>query len=372
MHPAVILSAYYKHKPGGFTKRLYRAYQGLAAAGYQVIYIATEKLPVEGDNIRPVLLPMRSTTSSPFYWPEFYLRAVREMRRLTKEEQAHCHFMFSFFYASISILAGWGLGVRTLTFVRGDDVFDSRRKRFAWLRKMVHKSLESFGMHYSAKVMTTSETMKNIMNKRSGGHRKTFSVPNDIVTDDLEVAVPDIRAETVRIVTVSMLNPRKNLMFMLEVLSKLRTDNWEYLLVGNDSTGGNYLRELQDFAEQAGIAGRVKFLGWRDDVANILQTCHLFVLPSLHEGSPNALLEAMGYGMPCLASNIPEIREILPDPELLFSPQRHSELVERLDKFLRLPGYARVVGEKTSRCKSRYTFDWEQRIVELVHSEVSD
>ncbi|MBU0655790.1 MAG: glycosyltransferase family 4 protein [Gammaproteobacteria bacterium] len=366
MRPVTILSAYYKHKPGGFTKRLYRAYQGLDAAGYRVIYVAAEKLPVEGNNIQPVLLPMHTKPSSPLYWPEFYLRAVREIRRITREEQVRHHFMFSFFYASVSILAGWGLGVRTLTFVRGDDVYDSRQKRFAWLRGLIHGMLEKLGMRYSARILTTSEAMKNIMNQRSGGQAKTTNLPNDIVTQELDIPVPELRSETVRIATVSVLNRRKNLMFMLEALSKLRTTNWEYLLIGGDTTGEDYLGELQQFAQQAGIAERVKFLGWQDDVASILQTCHLFVLPTLHEGSPNALLEAMGYGMPCLASNIPEIREILPDQELLFSPQQPAELVERLDKFLRLPGYARVIREKTRHCKSRYTFDWEQRLVALI------
>lgn len=363
-----ILSAYYKHKPGGFTKRLYRAYQGLDAAGYRVIYVATEKLPVEGEHIQPVLLPMRSKSGSVAYWPEFYLRAVWEMRRLTRQEQAQTHFMFSFFYASISILAGWGLGARTLTFVRADDVFDSRQKRFVWLRTMLHQSLEKLGMRYSSRIMMTSESMKNIITRRSGGAQKTVSLPNDIMTQPLPIALPDIRHGTVRIATVSVLNQRKNLMFMLEALSQLKQDNWEYLLIGGDTSGAQYQQELRAFAEQAGIANRVTFLGWRDDVAAVLQSCHLFVLPTLHEGSPNALLEAMGYGMPCMASNIPEIREILSDPELLFSPDRPEELLDKLGKFLSLPGYARVLQDKTARCKARYTFDWENRVVEMVNA----
>ncbi|HRJ52415.1 MAG TPA: glycosyltransferase [Candidatus Thiothrix moscowensis] len=371
MSPVTVLSAYYKHKPGGFTKRLYRAFQALDAAGYRVIYVAAEKLPVEGDNIQPAIVPMRSRPGSVFYWPEFYWRALWAMRKLTKTERASRHFMFSFFYASISFLAGWGLGVRTLTFVRGDDAFDAQQKRFAWLRGAVHRVLEWLGVRYSGQVITTSRSMQFLINQRSGGEGKTVSLPNDIVTQPLDIVVPNIRQQTVRIATVSVLNPRKNLLFMLQVLSRLRTRNWEYLLIGGDTSGADYLAELQQFAQQAGIADNVHFLGWQDDVADILQTCHLFVLPTLHEGSPNALLEAMGYGMPCLASNIPEIREILPDPELLFSPQQPGELVVKLERFLSLPGYARVIKEKTGRCTSGYRFDWEQKVVELVANQAT-
>ena len=367
MSATTILSAYYQHKQGGFTTRLYRAYRALDAAGYRVIYVATEKLPVEGEHIQPVILPMRSKPSSLWYWPEFYLRAMRELRRLTREHQVQQHVMFSFFYATLSILASWGLGVKTLTFVRGDDIFDAAKKRFARPRIWAHSLLEKLGMRYSHQVITTSDTMKASINQRSGGQEKPASLPNNIVPQPLDIHLPNIRADTVRIATVSVLNPRKNLMLVLRALSQLPPDQrWEYLLIGSDNSGKHYLEELQAFTAEAGLSDRVHFLGWRGDVATLLQSCHLLVLPTLHEGSPNALLEAMGYGLPCLASHIPEIREILPDRELLFDPHHPAELTHKLERFLQLPGYAGVIKVKTAQCKARYTFDWDQRMVALV------
>lgn len=366
MSATTILSAYYRHKQGGFTTRLYRAYRALDAAGYQVIYIATEKLPVEGERIQPVILPMRSRPTSLWYWPEFYYRALRELRRLTREHQVRQHVMFSFFYASLSILASWGLGVRTLTFVRGDDIFDASKKRFARPRIWVHSLLEKLGMRYSHQVITTSDTMKAIINQRSGGQAKTQSLPNNITTQALAIHLPNIRQDTVRIATVSVLNPRKNQLLALQALQQLPVDRWEYLLIGSDNSGLGYQAELEAYVADNGLTDRVKFLGWRDDIPAILQHCHLLLLPTLHEGSPNALLEAMGYGLPCLASDIPEIREILPDQELLFYPYHPAELARKLARFLQLPGYAGVIHAKTAQCKARYTFDWDQRLVALV------
>ena len=89
-------------------------------------------------------------------------------------------------------------------------------------------------------------------------------------------------------------------------------------------------------------------------------------MPTLHEGSPNALLEAMGYGLPCLASRIPEIHEVLPDDELLFDPHDPAELARKLQRFLQLPGYAGVLQAKTAQCTARYRFDWDQRLVAIV------
>lgn len=366
MTTTTILSAYYRHKQGGFTTRLYRAWRALDAAGYDVVYVATEKLPVDGPHIQPVILPMRSKPSSLLYWPEFYLRAARELRRLTHQCQTRQHLMFSFFYASLSILAGWGLGVRTLTFVRGDDVFDAGKKRFAAPRRWVHRLLEWVGVRYSHQILTTSDAMKAVINQRAGGHDKTVTLPNNIPTQPLAISLPNIRQGVVRIATVSVLNKRKNLQLMLAALSRMPVQNWEYWLIGGDPGDGSCLEELWALAASAGLLERVKFLGWRDDVPELLQHCHLMVLPTLHEGSPNALLEAMGYGLPCLASNIPEIREILPDPELRFDPHNPAELANKLEQFLCLPGYAGVIQAKTAQCKQRYTFDWDNRMVELV------
>lgn len=366
MRTPTILSAYYRHKPGGLTTRLYRAWQALDAAGYEVVYVSTEKLPVSGQKITPVILPLWSKPTSPLYWLEFYLRAALEIRRLTHQYQIHQHLMFSFFYASLSILACWGLQVRTLTFVRGDDVYDAGKKRFASVRGLVHRLLEKIGVRYSYQILTTSETMKAVISQRAGGAAKMLSLPNDIATRPLAVQLPNIREDTVRIATVSVLNKRKNIRLVLQALSQLPNQNWEYWLIGSDPGDGSYLAELQAFTTHAGLAERVKFLGWRNDVPALLQHCHLMVLPTLHEGSPNALLEAMGYGLPCLASNIPEIREILPEPVLLFDPYQPKELASQLHRFLSQPGFAGVLRAKTLQCKDRYTFDWNQRMVEVV------
>lgn len=363
-----VLSIYYRHKPGGFTKRLYRAYQAIAASGHQLVYIAAEPLPVQGENIRPVILRMRSRNGSLFFWPEFYARAILKMRELNRQHQVQTHFIFSFFYASIAIFSTIGRPARILAFIRGDDVFDAQFKRFAWLRTQAHRWLEWLGVRYTTRVIATNDAMRQAIAARAGAVANIDSLPNDITTSPLPVSLPKA-GETVRLVTVSVLNERKNVKRVLEALAQLTHLDWEYYIVGPDNSGVNHGEYLQQFAEQAGIAGRVHFLGWREDTATILQHCHLFVFPTLTEGSPNALLEAMGYGLPCLASNIPEIVEILRDPELTFDPHDMTALGNKLERFMQSPAYAEKLLAKTAVHQQRYRFDWDQRIVALINSD---
>ncbi len=366
MKKSVILSIYYKHKQGGFTKRLYRAYQAIAASGQDLYYVATAELPVKDERIHPVIIEMRSKEGTPIYWVEFYFRAVIEMRRLTKKHEASTHFVFSFFYATISILSSLGLSVRTITLIRGDDAFDATFKRFAGLRRLAHRTLEYIGVRGSEAVVATSQSMQQAISLRTGSD-KISTLPNDITTSPLSINGHQSK-EPVRIATVSVLNERKNIKLAIEALAELKHLEWEYLIIGPDTSNKNYGDELKQLTENYGISDRVKFLGWQDDASIFLKHCHLFLFPTLMEGSPNALMEAMGYGLPCLASRIPEVTEVLRDETLHFDPTSKQELVEKLTKFMTDTVYAQKVQSKTAADRKRYVFDWDSKIVQLINN----
>ena len=60
-----------------------------------------------------------------------------------------------------------------------------------------------------------------------------------------------------------------------------------------------------------GFADRVHFAGWRADIPQILAASRLLVLPSLWEGMPNVVLEAMAAGLPVVATDVEGVRELL-------------------------------------------------------------
>ena len=73
-----------------------------------------------------------------------------------------------------------------------------------------------------------------------------------------------------------------------------------YLWLAGD---GPLKDELQKLAEKLGIKPRVRFLGWRDDTAALLQTADLFVCPSRHEPLGNVVIEAWAHGLPVVAAD---------------------------------------------------------------------
>jgi glycosyltransferase involved in cell wall biosynthesis len=80
------------------------------------------------------------------------------------------------------------------------------------------------------------------------------------------------------------------------------------------------------------ITDRVEFTGHRNDVAQLLRSLDVFVLPSLSEGMSNTLLEAMGVGLPVLASDVGGNREIIQDGRsgLLFRSEDERGATDQL------------------------------------------
>ncbi len=87
--------------------------------------------------------------------------------------------------------------------------------------------------------------------------------------------------------------------------------------------------ELHALARELGVHERVSFLDERRDVPELLRAASVFVLPSVAEGLPNALLEALATGVPCVVTNIPGTDEVVThDREALMVPVDDAPALE--------------------------------------------
>jgi len=117
----------------------------------------------------------------------------------------------------------------------------------------------------------------------------------------------DIPAGALLVGTVGNLAPHKGHAVLLEALAALDRPDARLLVAGDGPLRG----ELARRAGELGLAGRVHWLGHRDDPGRLLRALDLFIFPSLSgEGSPAALKEALALGVPVLASDLPAHREI--------------------------------------------------------------
>jgi glycosyltransferase involved in cell wall biosynthesis len=111
---------------------------------------------------------------------------------------------------------------------------------------------------------------------------------------------------------------------------------------------GELARPLAERARALGLGNRVHLLGLRDDVAGVLAAADLFVMPSLSEGLPLALLEAMFAGRAIVATGVGEVRSTLDDGQagVIVPPANAAALADAIDGLLGDPGRADALARR--------------------------
>lgn len=131
-----------------------------------------------------------------------------------------------------------------------------------------------------------------------------------------------------------------------------------------DIVGDGPLRpELERMTAQLGLSDSVTFHGWmqREDLPAAFAAADIFVLPSLDEGMPNVLLEAMASGLPAVATSAGGSAELVISDAtgLLVPPGNHRALAEALQVLTRDPDLGRRMGRK-ARARAEQIFSWRR------------
>ncbi len=133
------------------------------------------------------------------------------------------------------------------------------------------------------------------------GEKKIWIIPNAINPDF--VRKPYTGESKSRIVAVGRLSEQKNYSMMLKAFSVFHTDHLEYTLdiygIGPDE------EKLRNLAFELEIDRYVNFFGFTKNIADAIQDAKMYVLTSNYEGMPNALMEAMALGLPCISTDCP-------------------------------------------------------------------
>jgi glycosyltransferase involved in cell wall biosynthesis len=137
---------------------------------------------------------------------------------------------------------------------------------------------------------------------------------------------------------VGTLQPRKNLVRLIEAWNKIRNSNFEirnWVLVIAGKRGWLY-EEIFATVQRLGLEGQVLFPGYvpEEDLPALLSGATAFVLPSLYEGFGLPVLEAMACGTPVIAANVASLPEVVGDAGLLVDPLDTDALAAAMQRLL--------------------------------------
>jgi glycosyltransferase involved in cell wall biosynthesis len=224
--------------------------------------------------------------------------------------------------------------------------------------KKIHRRLiNRFLARFTDKIVAVSEIVKKDILKYDGLREDKVMVINNGIDTDRLLSMDGniirtefyISSDVPVIGTIGRLTFQKGQKYLIEAVSKIKEKFPKImLLVVGD---GPMKEELQNYAKTLGLNEHVIFTGSRRDVPALLAAMDIFVLPSLWEGLPNALLEAMASGKSIIATDILPVREVInSEKEGILFPSRNSSAIASSIEFLLVnKTFAVIIGNNAQK-----------------------
>lgn len=266
----------------------------------------------------------------------FSLKAIIKLVSIIKKEKIdiiHTHLFGANLYGRIAgKITGAPYIITTLHNPDYEPYF-TFHNRFSFERRRL---LDKFtGKFFNDSFIAVSDAVKKSAEKYLG-FKNIKVIYNSIDPDKFKPLTKEekiiarekfgILGESVVLGSVARLDFQKGHIFLFRALNdrRLRSLNIKLLLAGD----GPLESLLKEEAERLKLRDRIIFLGKRKDVREMVGCCDIFILPSVYEGFGVSLLEAMALKIPCLASDVGGIKEIIANGKngILVKPCSDSEL----------------------------------------------
>jgi glycosyltransferase involved in cell wall biosynthesis len=211
---------------------------------------------------------------------------------------------------------------------------DYDRQKWGKLARWSLRSGEWLGMRLAQARIVISKTIQTLVKEKH--NVSAVLIPNGVILPNLsaEHAVLNELSLTPQryVLLVSRLVPEKRHLDLLEAFQAVSLPGWKLVFVGASDHPDAY---VQGLLERAAGFPNVVIAGFRRgaELAALYSHAGLFVLPSSHEGLPIALLEALSYGLPAIASDIPANLEVNLPANHYFSLGDKGAIAQKLIEF---------------------------------------
>ncbi|MDD6210897.1 MAG: glycosyltransferase [Bacteroidales bacterium] len=265
-----------------------------------------------------------------------------KLKRIIKKNKIDIVCDFSGNFAGIPMMISAQAGVsKRYTFYRGstnhfkEDIF--RLAYNNWVRWLVKR--------YATRILSNSEAALDFFYPGWRVHNVRFDVIYNGIDDNFFLEEYDKRRvrneleipqEAFVVGHTGRYNYAKNHKTILAVAKRLCLQHklLYFVLIGKGTEA-----HLKTEVDNWGLSEQIRILGYRDDIGRLLSCMDLFYFPSITEGQPNSLIEAMVKGLPVLASDIAPVRECIPGEmqETLVGAEDVDMAVNRIEEFYNSP-----------------------------------
>lgn len=312
---------------GGVERHILGLLQGLQARGVEILLalfhngeLATQ---VREQGIEPVILPNSNLS---------LLNTSRQFAQLLKQRQIEVVHVHGYKATVFCALARYWYRYAIVKTEHGLPEMTAS-KPISALRGRLYHLLDI------AAARISKATVCYVTEELLGHHRQSHSglrlitIPNGIASMDRNRyrRPPEFCQDWYNLVIVGRLEPVKGHYLAIKaVATEVLSKNLHLHFIGT----GLYESELRTMARTHGITERVHFLGFRRNIYDYIAYCDILLMPSLHEGLPYTLLEAMALETPIIATCVGGISEVLQNEvsALLIPPRDAKALIQAITR----------------------------------------
>lgn len=232
--------------------------------------------------------------------------------------------------------------------------------------EVLSKPVIQFLWKRAAHVVANSQSLAELARRSSRG-KDIPVIPNGV---DTTFFCPGSTRRAGQWVFVGRITAYKGVDYLIEAVSQLTPEEQQKLnfcIVGD----GLYRLDCIRLAQERGVSDRFEFVGWKspEQIRDYYQASEGFIFPTLFEGMPNALLEAMACGLPVISTTAPGIEGLVQDNGWVVTPANADELAERLRYALLHPTELSAMGQRSRELAQ--TYSWRtvaERYLDLMQS----
>jgi len=246
-----------------------------------------------------------------------------------------------------------------------------------------YNKLDIMALRFSKRIIAVSEGIKNNLISSGVKRQQVIVLQNAVelsMDDNMFLKHRDyvrnkyhIRKEEIVLGYIGRISEEKGLRYLMEAGSKLIHSGvpLKIMIVGD----GPQKIEMARFAQQAGLQNKVIFAGFQKDIETWLPSMDIFVLPSLTEGTPMALLESMACGIPVIATAVGGVPQIVDSGKngILVSPAKTEEIVSAILNIITNKDLHKKLSEAGKETiRNRFNLNKWVNEIESIYLEVSN
>ncbi len=247
------------------------------------------------------------------------------------------------------------LGMKVVVTTHGPDY---ERAKWKGAAKAFLKFCEKMGMSGAHEVIAIADNIANDIHQKYG--RTSTVIPNGVeIPIPLETtgALQQFGLEKGKyLLAVGRFVPEKGFHDLIDAFGKAGLDGRKLAIVGRADHADDYSSRLK---EQAALNPNVVLTGFQKGtpLQELYSHAGIFVIPSYYEGLPIVLLEALSYGLPCIASDIPANKNVRLNPDNFFRTGDIEDLVGKLADFAKRPISAEARKTQINMVERDYNWD---------------